>query len=136
MPEFHSNTNPPARLHHRGTETNADPHNAKRGFFFAHIGWLLVRKHPAVRSAGKKLNMSDLEQDPLVMFQHRHCVLCFLLVGVLLPTVVPHLLWGETLTTAYFMAAVRCLPVGQVVRWSGGQVVRWLGGQVVRWSGT
>jgi stearoyl-CoA desaturase (Delta-9 desaturase) len=34
------------RAHHKYSETDADPHNATRGFFFAHMGWLLVKKHP------------------------------------------------------------------------------------------
>ncbi|KFM61122.1 Acyl-CoA desaturase 1, partial [Stegodyphus mimosarum] len=38
------------RVHHKFTETDADPHNIKRGFFFAHMGWLMCRKHPAVAS--------------------------------------------------------------------------------------
>jgi stearoyl-CoA desaturase (delta-9 desaturase) len=36
------------RVHHKGSDTNADPHNATRGFFFAHMGWVMVRKHPNV----------------------------------------------------------------------------------------
>ena len=31
------------RIRHKYTETYADPHNANRGFFFAHIGWLLMK---------------------------------------------------------------------------------------------
>ena len=34
------------RVHHKYSETDADPHNATRGFFFAHMGWLIVKKHP------------------------------------------------------------------------------------------
>uniref|UniRef100_A0A1I7WI59 Stearoyl-CoA desaturase 5 n=1 Tax=Heterorhabditis bacteriophora TaxID=37862 RepID=A0A1I7WI59_HETBA len=33
------------------TDTHADPHNTNRGFFFAHMGWLMVKKHPQVRSS-------------------------------------------------------------------------------------
>ena len=40
------------RTHHKFSETDADPHNSRRGFFFAHIGWLLVRKHPEVIRKG------------------------------------------------------------------------------------
>lgn len=40
------------RVHHKFSETNADPHNSRRGFFFAHMGWLLVRKHDNVRDKG------------------------------------------------------------------------------------
>lgn len=31
------------RVHHKYSETDADPHNATRGFFFSHMGWLLVK---------------------------------------------------------------------------------------------
>lgn len=59
------------RVHHKYSETDADPHNAKRGFFFAHIGWLMVRKHPDVIEKGKKLELTDLKADKVVMFQRR-----------------------------------------------------------------
>ena len=59
------------RVHHKFSETDADPHNAKRGFFFSHIGWLLVRKHPDVIEKGKRLDLNDLYNDPVVMLQHR-----------------------------------------------------------------
>ncbi len=42
------------RVHHKYSETDADPHNAKNGFFFSHIGWLLVEKHPEVIKKGIK----------------------------------------------------------------------------------
>ena len=59
------------RVHHKYSETDADPHNAKRGFFFSHIGWLLQRKHPDVITKGKGLDLSDLYADEIVMFQRR-----------------------------------------------------------------
>ncbi|KAK3920587.1 Acyl-CoA desaturase [Frankliniella fusca] len=60
------------RQHHKYSDTDADPHNARRGFFFSHIGWLMVRKHPAVFEAGRKVDMSDIEADWLVMFQKKY----------------------------------------------------------------
>ena len=59
------------RVHHKYSETDADPHNAKRGFFFSHIGWLFVKKHPDVIKKGKQLDLSDLHEDKIVMFQRR-----------------------------------------------------------------
>jgi stearoyl-CoA desaturase (Delta-9 desaturase) len=59
------------RVHHKFTDTNADPHNASRGFFFSHIGWLMCKKHPDVKKYGAKVNMSDLESDPWLVFQHK-----------------------------------------------------------------
>ena len=59
------------RVHHKYSETDADPHNAKRGFFFAHIGWLMVRKHPDVKVKGKDLNYDDLYKDPVLIVQRK-----------------------------------------------------------------
>lgn len=57
------------RQHHKYSDTDADPHNANRGFWFSHVGWLCVRKHPKVLEYGKKIDMSDLDADPYIMFQ-------------------------------------------------------------------
>lgn len=59
------------RVHHKFTDTDADPHNSSRGFFFSHIGWLMVKKHPHVKSKGKTVFMDDLEEDSIVMFQKK-----------------------------------------------------------------
>lgn len=59
------------RVHHKFSETDADPHNARRGFFFAHVGWLLCKKHPEVIRRGKTIDMSDVLQDPIVAFQRK-----------------------------------------------------------------
>lgn len=65
------------RVHHKYTDTNADPHNYSRGFFFAHMGWLMVKKHPDVKAKGKLIDMSDIERDPLVMWQKKYNCLIF-----------------------------------------------------------
>jgi stearoyl-CoA desaturase (Delta-9 desaturase) len=59
------------RVHHKHAETNADPHNAKRGFFFSHMGWLLMKKHPDVFKKGSKIPMDDLLADPVVYYQKK-----------------------------------------------------------------
>ena len=59
------------RVHHKYSETEADPHNAKRGFFFAHVGWLLVRKHPDVKEKGKHIDINDLYCDAVCMVQRK-----------------------------------------------------------------
>lgn len=58
-------------MHHKFSETTADPHDATRGFFFSHVGWLLCRKHPDVISKGKTIDLSDLMADPVVRFQRK-----------------------------------------------------------------
>ncbi|KAM9847732.1 stearoyl-CoA desaturase b [Aulostomus maculatus] len=91
------------RVHHKYSETDADPHNAKRGFFFAHIGWLLVRKHPDVIEKGRKLELSDLKADKVVMLQRRHYKLSVVIFCFMVPMWVPWYFWNETLFAGYFL---------------------------------
>ncbi|GAB0096127.1 hypothetical protein DMENIID0001_116000 [Sergentomyia squamirostris] len=83
------------RQHHKYSDTDADPHNASRGFFFSHVGWLLSRKHPLVFKYGKDIDMSDLEADSWIMFQKKHFLLIYVLISILLPCIIPVLLWNE-----------------------------------------
>ncbi|EHA97944.1 Stearoyl-CoA desaturase 5 [Heterocephalus glaber] len=94
------------RAHHKYSETDADPHNARRGFFFSHIGWLLVRKHPDVIEKGKKLDVTDLLADPVVQFQRKYYKTSVALMCFVVPTLVPWYIWGESLWNSYFLAAI------------------------------
>jgi stearoyl-CoA desaturase (delta-9 desaturase) len=79
------------RVHHSKVDRDEDPYNIKRGFLWAHIGWLLYREreHEFKR-------VRDLSADPLVMWQHRHYRLLALAVGAVLPTALGAL-WGDAL---------------------------------------
>jgi len=94
------------RVHHKFTETNADPHNARRGFFFAHVGWLLCKKHEAVKVKGKTVDMSDLEADPIVRFQRKYYIPLVLTICFVIPSMVPPFFWGEKGSTAWYFAAM------------------------------
>ncbi|XP_044515075.1 stearoyl-CoA desaturase [Gracilinanus agilis] len=94
------------RVHHKFSETDADPHNARRGFFFSHVGWLLVRKHPDVIEKGRLLDMSDLKAEKLLMFQRRHYKLGILLMCFVLPTFIPWYFWGESFSHSLFVATL------------------------------
>lgn len=94
------------RVHHKHSETNADPHNAKRGFFFSHMGWLLMKKHPEVIEKGARIPLDDLLADPVVAFQKKYYRLLAILICFVMPTVVPWLCWSEDLTIAYFVPGV------------------------------
>lgn len=58
------------RVHHRYVDDpERDPYSIRRGFWFAHLGWML-RDYPSARLDFS--NARDLQDDPLVAFQHRH----------------------------------------------------------------
>ncbi|CAD5220076.1 unnamed protein product [Bursaphelenchus okinawaensis] len=94
------------RCHHKWTDTDADPHNTNRGFFFSHMGWLLMRKHPKITEMGKKLDLSDLYANPILVFQKNHFLTLSLLITALLPTAIPVYFWGEKAYVAFYCAVV------------------------------
>jgi len=94
------------RVHHKFSETDADPHDARRGFLFSHVGWLCMKKHPKVIEKGKTIDVSDLRQDPVVTFQRKYYLPLVLFVCFFLPTWAPVYFWGETWWNAYFVCAM------------------------------
>ncbi|CAG2170183.1 unnamed protein product, partial [Oppiella nova] len=88
------------RMHHKYSETDADPHNSKRGFLFSHISWLFYHKHPELIEKSKQIDLTDLRNDPIVMFQRKHIAILTLLIGMVMPVVVPMLLWDESFINA------------------------------------
>ncbi|XP_047106150.1 acyl-CoA Delta-9 desaturase-like [Schistocerca piceifrons] len=105
------------RVHHKFTDTDADPHNSRRGFFFSHIGWLMVRKHPLVREKGRQLDMSDLRQDPVVMWQMRLYPVIMPLFCFVLPAWIPVALWGESGWVSWHLASVLRYTVSLNITW-------------------
>ncbi|KAH8083927.1 oxidoreductase [Aureococcus anophagefferens] len=84
------------------SETDADPHNATRGFFFAHMGWLYVKKHPDIMVEGKKLDFSDLSRDGFVMFQKHLDPWFTLFMCFVFPALVAKFGWGENFWNAFW----------------------------------
>nr|AFJ66830.1 Z9 C14 acylCoA desaturase [Chauliognathus lugubris] len=95
------------RVHHKYSETDADPHNAKRGFFFSHMGWLMCRKSKQVKEKGKEPDISDLYADPILRYQKKYYMLFMPLMCFAFPTVVPLYFWNESLKTAFFVNIFR-----------------------------
>ncbi|XP_023245732.1 acyl-CoA Delta(11) desaturase-like [Copidosoma floridanum] len=82
------------RLHHRYMDTEADPHNAKRGFFFSHIGWLMVDKTPEASKKQREIDLSDMQADPVIRFADKHFFVLCVLVQVF-SVLIPVYCWGE-----------------------------------------
>lgn len=92
------------RVHHPYSETDADPHNAERGFFFSHVGWLFVSKHKEVIEKGKLVDMEDLTSDPLLRFQDKY----FVPLSVFLTYIIPTLFGGYFLGSYWYSYWVAC----------------------------
>ena len=98
------------RTHHKYSDTDADPHNVKRGFHFSHLGWMLRKEHPLVDIKGASVDVSDILADPVAAFQDRHYPLLFFLFAFLLPVAVPILCFQESILNSivvcFFMRLV------------------------------
>jgi len=70
------------RRHHKHVDQDEDPYDISKGFFWAHIGWLLFKLNPDPPYD----NVLDLKKDPLVMWQHRNVHLIAVVVGFVFPT--------------------------------------------------
>lgn len=68
------------RDHHRFVDTEQDPYSIKKGFWYAHIGWLLFWTHETDYD-----NVPDLTSNRLIMNQHRYYLIWAIGGGVLLP---------------------------------------------------
>ncbi|CAG2168972.1 unnamed protein product, partial [Oppiella nova] len=79
------------RVHHKFSETDADPHNANRGFFFSHMGWLLCKKHPDVVTKGQTVDLNDLLADPVIRFQRKHYRILVVIIAIIIPALIPYL---------------------------------------------
>ncbi|XP_054736188.1 acyl-CoA Delta-9 desaturase-like [Anastrepha obliqua] len=106
------------RVHHKYSETDADPHNATRGFFFSHMGWLLCKKHPQVKAKGKGMDLSDLRADPILMFQKKYYMILMPILCFLVPTMTSMYLWNESFINSWFVVAM--------FRWCFTLNVTWL----------
>ncbi|KAI8886938.1 delta-9 desaturase [Backusella circina FSU 941] len=80
------------RAHHRWTDSDKDPYAATRGFFFSHMGWMLINR-PKNRIG--YADIDDLKADPIVKFQHKYYLYFALGMAFLFPSLVAGLGWGD-----------------------------------------
>ncbi|ABE53526.1 Delta-9 acyl-phospholipid desaturase [Shewanella denitrificans OS217] len=72
------------RIHHKHVDNNdKDPYSAKLGFWYSHIGWML-REYQASRYSNYN-NVRDLQNDRIVMWQHKHYLVLVILMNIGLP---------------------------------------------------
>jgi stearoyl-CoA desaturase (delta-9 desaturase) len=71
------------RLHHKHVDHDDDPYSISKGFFYAHIGWLLFK----LRGDPSYDNVPDLMRDKLVRWQHRYVHVIAVVVSFILPSI-------------------------------------------------
>ena len=89
------------RRHHKHTDHEDDPYDISRGFFWAHIGWILFKTLPEPPID----NVADLRKDKLVMWQAKWDKVIALTIGLLLPAGLGYLHSGPTGALGGFLIA-------------------------------
>lgn len=64
-----------------------------------------MKKDPKVIEAGRKLDMSDLEKDPIVTFQKNLDPWFSQFICFIFPTLISFYLWNESILASYFVSS-------------------------------
>ena len=112
------------REHHKHVDHDDDPYDINKGFFFAHIGWLLFKTHVP----GPYTNVNDLKKDPIVMIQDRYVQWIAVLVGFVMPSIVGYLYDGGigALGGFLFGGVVRTVAVQHCTFFINSAATRWV----------
>ncbi|KKY15572.1 putative stearic acid desaturase [Diplodia seriata] len=113
------------RAHHRYTDTDKDPYSVRKGLWYSHMGWILMKQNP--RRIGRT-DISDLNADPIVIFQHRHYVKCALAMGVVFPGLAAWLLWDDLAGGIVYAGVLRVFFVQQAT-FCINSLAHWIGEQ-------
>jgi Fatty-acid desaturase len=89
------------RRHHKHVDHDEDPYDISRGFFHAHIGWLLFRTGPDTPLTWVR----DLQKDALAVWQHKYYVPLAFGVSFGLPTLIGWLVGGPQAALGAFLIA-------------------------------
>ncbi|KAG7096081.1 hypothetical protein E1B28_006761 [Marasmius oreades] len=110
------------RAHHRYTDTDLDPYSAHNGFWYSHVGWMLLRprRKPGVA------DVSDLRRNPVVKWQHKYYYRLAATFALLIPTLVAHYGWGDA-KGGFVYASILRLVVGHHSTFCVNSLAHWLG---------
>lgn len=113
------------RVHHRYTDTRRDPYDARRGFWYSHMGWMLQKPNPRYRA---RADISDLIDDWVVRVQHRHYIVLMLFVGFILPSLIAGYFWGDYLGGFIYGGILKTFVIQQAT-FCVNSLAHWIGEQ-------
>ncbi|RKO85248.1 hypothetical protein BDK51DRAFT_19325, partial [Blyttiomyces helicus] len=112
------------RLLDRYTDTDHDPYDAKKGFWYSHIGWLYEKSlYPRM----KLVDVKDLDEDVVVRLQHEYFVPLLAVSCFLAPTILGAS-WGDAIGGFLYGGFVSRVAIWHVT-WAINSVAHWLGDQ-------
>ena len=81
------------RIHHKYSDTEPDPHDSNRGFWWSHLGWMLIQ-NPANNDIPRYTK--DIADDPFYQFCQQYFIPLQVVLGVFLYLLGgwPFVIWG------------------------------------------
>ncbi|CAG8185051.1 unnamed protein product [Penicillium salamii] len=113
------------RAHHRWTDTAKDPYSVMKGAWYAHFMWMVLKQNPKNKG---RTEISDLNEDPVVVWQHRNYGKVVLFFGMIFPMIVAGLGWGDWKGGLVYAGILRFLFVQQAT-FCVNSLAHWLGDQ-------
>ena len=95
------------RVHHKYEDTEKDPYNINEGFFFAHMGWIMLKTYKPSPLA------KDLLNDKLVMWQHDYYY-PIMFISNLIPFLIVYAMTGALVGSFAFVVLLRLVLVHHV----------------------
>lgn len=119
------------RRHHKHVDEEEDPYDINKGFFHAHIGWLLFRHGPDTPLTWVR----DLQKDSDVVFQHKYYLWIAFLMSFFVPTVIGFAVgsWVGALG-AFLLAGVARIVIVHHMTFCINSLCHWIGSRP--YSGT
>ncbi|KAG6460182.1 hypothetical protein O3G_MSEX011821 [Manduca sexta] len=91
------------RFHHAHFATSNDPYDNNKGFLYAQIITRMRKLSPHQEKLKQSIDMSDLENDSVVMFQKKIYWLLYIILFLLLPLNAPLEYWDDSVLSAVFV---------------------------------
>ncbi|EGO59931.1 acyl-CoA desaturase 1 [Neurospora tetrasperma FGSC 2508] len=113
------------RAHHRYTDTDKDPYSVRKGLLYSHIGWMVMKQNP--KRIGRT-DITDLNEDPVVVWQHKHYIKCVIIMALIVPTLVCGLGWGDYAGGFIYGGILRIFFIQQAT-FCVNSLAHWLGDQ-------
>ncbi|KAJ5793930.1 Fatty acid desaturase type 1 core [Penicillium paradoxum] len=113
------------RSHHRWTDTVKDPYSVMKGLWYSHFMWMVLKQNPKTQG---RTDISDLNEDPVVVWQHQNYGSVILTFGMLFPMLVAGLGWGDWKGGLVYAGILRFSFVQQAT-FCVNSLAHWLGEQ-------
>ncbi|KAF7590724.1 hypothetical protein BBP40_002515 [Aspergillus hancockii] len=113
------------RAHHRYVDTDQDPYSVHKGLLYAHYGWVIIRRKPEQTGP---VDIQDLTNDHIVMWQRQCYTLLLVLTGFVFPTLLCGLLLNDFLGGFIYASCLRLFLIQQCT-FCVNSLAHWIGEQ-------